>query len=306
MLDPKKLAVLVAVIEHESVTGAAEDLGFTPSAVSQTLGKLQQEVGLPLFRRRSRGIVPTDAGHLLATHARRVLQQLDAAEADMQEIVEGKRGVLKIGTFPSLAASFLPKALDEFRAQYPSIKLSVQSTIFEKLLDHLARGHTHLCFLWDYPWKRFEAAGVRCDEVFTEPSVVLVAETHRLATAQDVSMAELREESWVSRADDHPVVEVLERAAAESGYRPSISMYANDYQEAQAMVSVGIGIAMVPLSAVALQHPKVRVLSLRDSLPERRVLLAQREERSYAPAEIAFRRLVLDLARSEGSLQIPR
>lgn len=306
MLDPKKLSVLVAVIEHESVTGAADDLGFTPSAVSQTLAKLQQDVGLPLFRRQSRGIVPTDAGYLLATHARRVLRQLDAAEADMQEMAEGKRGVLKIGTFPSLAASFLPKALDEFRAQYPSIKLSVQSAIFEKLLEQLARGQTHLCFLWDYPWKRFETSGIRFDEIFTEPSVVLVAATHRLASEPNVTMAELRDESWVSRADDHPVVEVLDRAAAKAGFRPNISMYANDYQEAQAMVSVGIGIAMVPQSAVALQHPNVSVLSLSDQLPERRVFLAQREERSYAPAEIAFRRLVLDLASSEDAFRTPR
>lgn len=296
MLDPKKLAVLVAVVEHESVTGAADELGFTPSAVSQQLTKLQQDVGIPLFRRRSRGIVPTEAGHLLATHARRVLRQLDAAESDIREMVNGERGTLRVGTFPSLAASFLPKVLDAFRAQYPAINLSVQSTIFNRLVEQLERGQSHLCFLWDYPWRRFEASGVRCDEIFTEPSVILVAENHPLAHASGVSLRDFRKESWVSRADNHPVVEVLERASAEAGFRPTISMYANDYQEAQAMVSVGIGIAMVPQSAVALQHPKVRVLTVEDSLPERRVFLAQREERSYAPAEIGFRRLALDLA----------
>lgn len=83
-------------------------------------------------------------------------------------------------------------------------------------------------------------------------------------------------------------------------------MYANDYQKAQAMVSIGIGIAIVPLSVVALQHPEVRILSLKTLLPERRVLLAQREERSYTTADIAFRRLALDLgARRNGAHHSP-
>ncbi|KAA9393709.1 LysR family transcriptional regulator [Kocuria coralli] len=297
MFDPRKLAVLVAVVEHESITAAAEELMFTASAVSQQLRKLEQEAGQPLFRRRPRGVIPTEAGYLLATHARKVLRQLHAAQSDMEELARGERGTLKIGTFPSLAASFLPRVLDTYRAQFPAIKLSVHSTIFDALLEELERGQSHLCFLWDYPWKRFGSTGIRSEEIFQEPSVVLVSDSHPLARAHDVGMADLRDEPWVSRANDHPVVEVLDRAAAEAGFRPDITMYANDYQEAQAMVSVGIGIAMVPMSAVALQHPKVRILSLRDTLPERRVLLAQREERSSTPAEMAFRRLVLDLAR---------
>jgi len=53
----------------------------------------------------------------------------------------------------------------------------------------------------------------------------------------------------------HPVVEVLQRSAHEAGFEPTIGFLANDYQEAQAMVSVGMGVAMVPKTAVALQHP---------------------------------------------------
>lgn len=304
MLDPRKLAVLVAVVEHQSITSAAEELMFTPSAVSQQLRKLESEVGQPLFRRRPRGVVPTAAGYLLATHARKVLRQLDAAQADLQELARGERGELIVGTFPSLAASFLPQVLDAFRAQLPAIDLSVRSRIFDALVEDLERGNSHLCFLWDYPWKQFTAGGIRCEEVFQEPSVVLVSAHHPLAQAQSVQMAELSGEPWVSRANNHPVVEVLERAAAEAGFRPNITMYANDYQEAQAMVSVGIGIAMVPMSAVALQHPKVRILALDTPLPERRVLLAQREERAYTTAEIAFRRLALDLGRQDDATNL--
>jgi LysR family transcriptional regulator, transcription activator of glutamate synthase operon len=99
------------------------------------------------------------------------------------------------------------------------------------------------------------------------------------------------------RAEAHPVVEVLQRSAHEAGFEPTIGFLANDYQEAQAMVSVGMGVAMVPKTAVALQHPDVRVISLGPSAPLRRVLLAQRQDKVYAPAEVAFHSTLLEIAR---------
>jgi LysR family transcriptional activator of glutamate synthase operon len=111
-------------------------------------------------------------------------------------------------------------------------------------------------------------------------------------------MEELRKESWIVRAEAHPVVEVLQRSAREAGFEPAIGFLANDYQEAQAMVSVGMGVAMVPKTAVALQHPDVRVISLGSAAPPlRRVLLAQRQDKVYAPAEVAFHSTLLEIAR---------
>jgi LysR family transcriptional regulator, transcription activator of glutamate synthase operon len=98
-------------------------------------------------------------------------------------------------------------------------------------------------------------------------------------------------------SEAHPVVEVLQRSAHDAGFEPAIAFQANDYQEAQAMVSVGMGVAMVPKTAVALQHPDVRVLSLGPAAPLRRVLLAQRQDKVYAPAEVAFHSTLLEIAR---------
>ncbi len=115
-------------------------------------------------------------------------------------------------------------------------------------------------------------------------------------------MKELRKESWIVRAEAHPVVEVLQRSAHDAGFEPNIGFLANDYQEAQAMVSVGMGVAMVPpKTAVALQHPDVRILSSVLTPPLRRVLLAQRQDKVYAPAEVAFHSTLLEIARERGS-----
>lgn len=294
IFDSRRLQIFVRTVEVGSITAAAEDLTYTPSAVSQQLRRLEQEVGQPLLRRRPRGIVPTEAGMVLAAHARRILRQMEAAQSDLDDLTAGKRGSLVIGAFPSVASSFLPLVIEKFSSQYPAVTLSIRSTRIDQLVSDLEKGVTHLALLWDHPWRPFEEDGIQVVELYREPFVVLVSQHHRLADAGSVRMEDLSQESWVVRAAEHPVIEVLERAATTAGFRPSIAMYANDYQEAQAMVSAGIGVALAPTSATAVVHPGVRILSLGDAAPERRVMVGQRAERVYSPAEVAFKSALLE------------
>jgi DNA-binding transcriptional LysR family regulator len=254
-------------------------------------------VGQPLLNRRSRGVVPTEAGQMLAGHARKIVRQMHAAQSDLNQLAGLNRGSLTVGTFPTLAGSFLPIVIRAFKKRYPSIGLSLRSARFDELVADLESGVTGLCLLWDYPWNPFHDDAIRVTEVFRESTVVLVARGHRLEGRKQVSMEDLRNESWIVRAEAHPVVEVLQRSAHDAGFEPAIAFQANDYQEAQAMVSVGMGVAMVPKTAVALQHPDVRVLSLGEAAPLRRVLLAQRQDKVYAPAEVAFHSTLLEIAR---------
>ncbi|MFJ2621280.1 LysR substrate-binding domain-containing protein [Glutamicibacter sp. NPDC087344] len=297
--DIRRLSLLLEVVEQGSITAAADLMLYTPSAVSQQLRKLEQEVGQPLLVRKSRGVVPTEAGQILVEHARKIMWQMDAARADLEQIAGLKRGAVAIGTFPTLAASFLPLVIRAFKKRYPSIELSVRSARFDQLLKDLQTGATGLCLLWDYPWGRFHDDSVNITEVFQESTVLLVSKTHHFADRDSIQMSELRDESWIVRSDAHPVVEVLERSAHEAGFEPKIGFMANDYQEAQAMVSVGMGVAMVPKTAVALLHPEVKVLQLGADAPRRRVFLAQRQEKVYAPAEVAFHATLREIASAQ-------
>lgn len=301
MFDMRRLALLVQVVELGSITAAADLMMYTPSAVSQQLRKLEQEVGQPLLNRRSRGVSPTEAGQVLAGHARRIVQQMQAAHSDLDQLAGLKRGSLTIGTFPTLAGSFLPIVIRVFKKRYPAVSLSVRSARFDELVADLQSGVTGLCLLWDYPWNPFRDESVRVTEVFRESTVILVSRGHPLADREQVGIEELRNESWIVRAEAHPVVEVLQRSAHDAGFEPAIGFLANDYQEAQAMVSVGMGVAMVPKTAVALQHPDVRVLSLGPAAPLRRILLAQRQDKVYAPAEVAFHSTLLEIARERAA-----
>jgi len=125
LFDMRRLALLLEVVEQGSITAAADLMMYSPSAVSQQLRKLEQEVGQPLLNRRSRGVVPTEAGQVLAGHARQIIRQMRAAQSDLDQIAGLKRGALTVGTFPTLAGSFLPIVIRAFKKRYPAISLSL-------------------------------------------------------------------------------------------------------------------------------------------------------------------------------------
>src|SRR3990170_277015 len=301
VLDVKRLQILLAIVEEGSVTSAATALGYTPSAVSQQILRLERETGQPLLDRYARGMTPTDAGLVLAAHARKVLRQLAAAESDLADVAGVRRGSVTLGTFPTVGSSFLPLAVRRYRELYPNIALTIQSGREDHLVRMLEEGKVAMSFLWDYAWQRVDNDELVLTELFTDPTVLLVGSTHRLARRRTGDMADLAAEPWIIRAGGHPVVEVLQRSAVAAGFTPTIAFQANDYQEAQAMVSVGLGIALAPRTAVVNKHPGVSIVSLGATAPSRRVLLAHRHDRVRAAAEIAFQATLLDVAKDNSS-----
>ncbi|QSR24917.1 LysR family transcriptional regulator [Nocardioides aromaticivorans] len=298
MLDIRRLQVLLAIVEEGSVTGAATALGYTPSAISQQLLRLEREAGQPLLDRHARGMTPTDAGVVLATHARKILRQLAAAEADLAEVAGVRRGSVTLGTFPTVGSSFLPLAVRRYRELYPNISLTISSGREDNLVRMLEDGTVAMSLLWDYEWQRIDNDELVLTELFTDPTVLLVGANHRLARRRTVKMGDLAAEPWIIRAGGHPVVEVLDRSAVAAGFTPTIAFQANDYQEAQAMVSVGLGIALAPRTATVNQHPDVRVVSLGDTAPSRRVLVAHRQGRVRGAAELALHDVLVETASS--------
>ncbi|MBC3193083.1 LysR family transcriptional regulator [Pseudonocardia sp. C8] len=297
MLDVRRLALLAAVLDSGSMTAAAEQLGYSPSAVSQQLRRLEIEAGQPLLHRQARGVRPTEAGTVLAGHARHVLRRLEAAEADLAELAGLRRGTLAIGTFPTVASALMPPVVSRFRRQFPDIRLDVRSARFDELVAMLETGRVGLSLLWDYEWDRVDPGAFSLTPLLDDPTVLVVAEDHRLARRRHTTMAELAGEDWIVRAHDHPVAEVLERSCRAAGFSPRIAFEANDYQEAQAMVSVGVGVALAPRTAVSAPRPDVRVLGLGRDAPSRRVLVAHRPERLWAPAERAMHQMLVEVAR---------
>ncbi|MDQ1111959.1 molybdate transport repressor ModE-like protein [Microbacterium testaceum] len=297
MLDVRRLSVLVTILDSGSLTAAAKTLGYSTSALSQQLQRLEQEVGQPLVRRQPRGVIATEAGALLAGHARYILRRLQAAESELGELAGLRRGRIAVGTFPTIGSTLMPIAISRFRRDYPQVRLDVQSARFDELVASLLENTIGLSLLWDYEWNRIDEPDLSVTPLFEDPTVLVVSQDHRLGRARQVSMSMLRHDEWIVRKRDHPVAEVLERSSRAAGFTPTIAFEANDYQEALAMVSVGLGVALAPRTAVQSARPDVRIVSLGQEAPSRRVVVAHRSDRVRPPGERAMHQILVEVAR---------
>src|SRR5688572_26715356 len=99
MLDVRRMRVLLAVVSTGSVSSAAANLGYTPSAISQQISVLEREAGLALLQKSGRGVRPTAAGRLLAEHAAVITNKLAEAETALADLRAGRTGRMRVTYF---------------------------------------------------------------------------------------------------------------------------------------------------------------------------------------------------------------
>jgi len=284
VLDVRRLRVLLAVADHGGVAAAARALSFTPPAVSQQLAALERQLDMALVDRSGRTAVLTAPGQRLAEHARTVLASLEAAEADLAEHSGALRGVLRIGSIPTLGRALLPGVLARLAAAAPQLDLRIEQLEPEDSLVALARGELALALAGEYALtpRRLPTTVERVD-LATEPVHVAVPADHPLAGGRRMHLSELRDARWIAPAAGSSCAVLLERSCAIAGYEPHIVARCADFAMATALVAAGHGVTLLPACADLDRPAQVRLLTCVDPPIHRMLYAATRPGASRHP-----------------------
>lgn len=299
MLNVRRLLLLTEAAERGSLTAAAEVMGMTTSAASQQMSLLEREAGQPLIERLPRGIRTTPAGAALAGRGRTVRRELGAAEADLESFADLDQGTLRLGSFPTASASLLPLALTRFTRAHPGVRTVVHAGVLGQLREMLHTGEVEQALLWDYEWNRVDDDALALTHLVDDPTVLVVPADSPLRALPSPRLGDLAGQEWIIRADNHPVADVLRRSCRRAGFEPRIAYASHDYQEAQAMVAAGLGIALAPRLALTNRRSDVRLLPFGSDVPAptRRILLARTASRAATPPAEAMARVLGAVAR---------
>jgi DNA-binding transcriptional LysR family regulator len=247
MLNLERLRTLDALARHGSVSGAAEGLHVTTSAVSQQMAKLEREAGQQLLARNGRGVRLTDAGRLLAEHAARILSQVELAQADL-EAQRGKvAGELRLAAFPTAARGLLPAALGALRAAHPGLR--VRSRELEPALgvDTVIRGDTDLAVVMDWYNKPLPVpGGLAQAALLDDPVDVAMPEGHPLADRGEVDLDDFAGDEWIAWPEGEFCHEWLLHTLRARGIEPRISHCAGEHHTQLALVAHGLGVCVAP------------------------------------------------------------
>ncbi|WP_331477324.1 LysR substrate-binding domain-containing protein [Amycolatopsis sp. CA-230715] len=228
----------------------------------------------------------------------------------MDSFAKLDRGTLRLGSFPTASASLLPLALTRFSRKHPGARAHVRSALLAELLELLHTGEIELALLWDYEWNRVDESALTVAHLLDDPTVLVVPANSELLDEAEITLASLASQQWIIRADHHPVATVLRRSCHLAGFDPIIAYESHDYQEAQAMVAAGLGIAIAPRLALTNRRSDVRLVSFASGVPAptRRILLARPGTREPTPAALAMTEILRAVAQkfSDSSLHRTR
>ena len=287
MLDPRRIAMLLAVAERGSFAAAAGDLSFTPSAVSQQMAMLEREAGVQIFERSSRGVRLTPAGRALVRHAEAIHLRLLDARAELDAVAQGTGGRLALGSFPTATATFAARAVGIFHAQHGDVEVGVTDGEPYESVARLRARTLDLALVFELDsWpavKDYDGnlvaspEDVVLEDLFDDPFDLLLPVDHALTAEQrEIELAELADERIIgSPVGAAPWGMDLEHVCKLAGVEPMFdAVYRSpDLQSQQAFVAAGLGISLLPRLAQRTLRGDVAIRPLMHA-PVRHVRLA--------------------------------
>ena len=255
-IEVRHLRMVAAVAASGSVTRAASEVHLTQSAVSHQLRDIEERLGTPLFLRVGKRMVPTAAGARVLATARRVLDDIAAAEEEVRRLATNASGVLRVCAQCNTGYHWLPPLVDAFRRKHPSVDVSIAVEYTMRPLEALLEGRLDLAIVTQY----VHNPQLHVRPLFEDEHAAIVAPDHRFALRRFVRPEDFAGERLLlysgSMEDSFTVQKILRPA----GVEPARISFVMLTEAILAMVKAGLGISVMQTWAV---EPAIRAGDVR-------------------------------------------
>jgi DNA-binding transcriptional LysR family regulator len=264
----EKLRLFLVVLEEGSLRRAADRLRISQSAITRQMQSLELDLGGRVLERTSAGVRPTNGGHALAERAKTLLADYDSTMAEVRRLNRGESERLLIGYIASAAHEYLESALAVLRRAYPRLKVKMLDQTPGEMIIALRQGKIDLALTLhgiDLLSRDFYAR-----KLATVRSLVALPVSHRFATKRQVSLSQLKGETFVRGSDD--VVpgytqKIIRFCLKYGGFRPRLATIdqANGLVESLALAANEEAISIQPAFISHLKVPNVVMVPIADA-----------------------------------------
>jgi LysR family transcriptional regulator, low CO2-responsive transcriptional regulator len=289
----RQLQVFEAAARLGGYTRAAETLHLSQPAVSMQIRQLEEQAGMPLFDQIGKKVHLTDAGRTLYKHAQSILAQVHEAQLEFEEMRGVRRGQLNI-TIASTANYFAPRLLAAFCQRHPEVKVSLDVSNREHILELLNETDKDLAIMGRPP----EASDLVAHPFMENPLVVIAAPDHPLAQARNIPLARLNEETFISREIGSGTRMAAERFFDEAGTRLTTAMEMSSNEAIKQAVQAGLGLGVVSVHTLEMELALGRlvILDVQGFPILRHWYAVHRQGKRFSAVAQAFLNFVMDEA----------
>lgn len=263
-MDSKRIKYFAAVVKHSSITKAAAELNISQPALTKSIKLLQEELGVELFVRKGRGIVPSRFGNVLAEHARSIAVETEKAKERIAQLRDSATERVTIGASPSVMNDIVAAAVTEVLSQRKDITISIKEGLAEDLYDSLLRGDIDLmvCGLHSF----LVSPTTTSEVLFTDELTAATRPNHPLTRKKKISLADTIDYGWVLPQANRSARILLQDTFLTAGLRlPRVVVESDSSTFTHALVNRTDYILIV--SETAMDHmPTPQITSLK--LPE--------------------------------------
>lgn len=279
-MELSQLRYLHAIARTGSFTAAAEQEGVEQPAISKQIKRLERELGVTLFERRTRRVVPTEAGRVAVYHAERALSSLDDMRTELVDLAGLARGHLRVCATETVMDYLLPAALADLHERFPGLEVSAEMLGTDDAVGLLLADEADVAIV-ALPLSHPE---LDVHSLFVEDVVLLTPRDDPLRDADHVALADLRDRELLLSMPGHGLRAIVEAACARAGFAPRATLEVRSQEALIRLVERGAGIAFAPRLCVRDANRAVHVCAISDPPLRRRVGWAQRRGRHQSRA----------------------
>lgn len=277
----------LAHINH--FTQAAQAISVSQPALSRSIAKLENELGVPLFTRVGKTIRLTQYGQIFLIHVERALQEISNGRQALSNLSEPDQGVVNLSFLHSLGSYLIPSLLSNFRKQYPKIQFRLNQNNSALLTNQLIDGETDLCLCSTLMTTESLGWVFLCaEELF-----VVVASKHHLATRKSIRLEEIVHEPLITFKPMYGLRILADQFFEASSIRPQIAFEGDEIVTVAGLVDANLGIVLIP-RLPGLEHLNISFLAVETPNCTRSLGMAWNTNKFLSPAAKKFQQFVID------------
>jgi LysR family nitrogen assimilation transcriptional regulator len=289
-MDTTKFAYFNAIVEHGSISHAAEALRISQPTLTRQVQMLEEQFGAALLVRHGRGVALTEAGRRLNEGLRGLERQIRSLRDYVGAAAKEPSGEVAIGIPPSPRSLLATDIVRKFALRYPKVRIRVMEETSGRIRDHVASGVLDLAITTSVEPDR----GLRTEPLVAEPLLLIGPREAKLQLRKRMKISDAAQLPLILTTSPNSIRRIVEDAFAAYGLRPVIGIEANTLPFMTDLVEVGLGYTMLPLSGVNPigRHQNLSATQIDGVLVT--WVLAYPENRPMSPNSRLFAKLILE------------
>ncbi|MBE1446981.1 LysR family transcriptional regulator [Paenibacillus sp. OAS669] len=281
-----QLKYFQAVAKHEHMTRAAKELAIAQPALSQTIARLESEVGVPLFDRQGRQIRLNPFGRVFLRHIDQALANIHDGLREVRDLGGMEHGYISLGVMSTQVLGDLLKA---FGAEHPHVKFRVHQHSLQTMIEQLHSGELDLCIA-SMP---IEYSGIEWLSLMNDEIILMVPHEHPLAERASVRLDDLADETFINLKSGNNLRDLTDAYFEQAGIRPDIAYEIDEPASVRSLVKAGLGISFSTMLNLRFwDHTSVVPLRIEEPDCRRPIGLAWKKDRYHSMAARSFREFV--------------